>query len=119
MMRRYAALMIREASLKAELDKELTETDIKPNRFQSCASLHVRIGIGAICIVDGLESSTETEPKGTERGEDDEGECVAENPLANSTKDHQHTAREVVPPGACCSATSGATPAHECHAEWM
>ena len=63
------------------LETWLTETDIEPNRLQPRAALNCGVGIGAIRVVDGLEGGSETEPEGAERGEDDEGEGVTEDPL--------------------------------------
>jgi hypothetical protein len=60
-----------------------TETGIELNSCQPLARSGKRVRReSTVCIVEWLESSSKGQPESTERAEDDEGECVADQPLS-------------------------------------
>ena len=60
----------------------LTDDDVEASCFQAGACGIVGVGVVAVGAVRGDQSGGVAEPEGPERGEDDEGECVAEDPLS-------------------------------------
>jgi hypothetical protein len=59
-----------------------TETGIE---LDSCQPFTRGIGIrreSTVCIVEWLKSCSKGQPESTERTKDDEGECVADQPLS-------------------------------------
>jgi hypothetical protein len=60
-----------------------TKTGIELNSCQSLARSSERVWReSTVCIIKWLESSSKGQPESTERAKDDEGECVADQPLS-------------------------------------
>jgi hypothetical protein len=60
----------------------LTDADVEASRFQAGTCSIAGVSVVAVGAVRGDQSGGVAEPEGAEGGEDDEGECVAENPLS-------------------------------------
>lgn len=60
----------------------LTDADVEASRFQAGAFGIARVGVVTVGTVRWDQSGAVAEPEGAEGGKDDEGECVAENPLS-------------------------------------
>jgi hypothetical protein len=60
----------------------LTDADVEASRFQAGACGIAGVGVVAVGAVRGDQGGGVAEPEGAEGGEDDEGECVAEDPLS-------------------------------------
>jgi hypothetical protein len=69
----------------------LTDSDVEASRLQAGALGIAWVSVVAVGAVRGDQRGGVAEPEGAEGGEDDEGECVAEDPLS----------RRQYPGGAC------------------
>lgn len=69
--------------------------------------------VGAIRVVEGLDSCSPREPKGAEAGEDDEGESVTDYPLTNASQNHQKTTKEEVRSDSSSTISASTVPANK------